>query len=90
MAEKKYIVNNVGFLYNYFKALEDSVHTDPHEVNYRNKNYIFKCSRNDYAYHTVEYVFDNEPEMYVQIDKEEFHRLISEMKTKAHRNMWIK
>ena len=32
-------------------------------------------------------LFDNEPKMYVQIDKEEFSRLISEMKTKAHRNM---
>ena len=90
MVKKKYIVNNVEFLYNYFKALGDSVHTDPHEVNYRNKNYIFKCSRNDYAYHTVEYVFDDEPKMYVQIDKEEYCRLISEMKIKAHRNMWIK
>ena len=84
MLKRTYKVNDILFLYNYFAALETSVHTDPHEVTYNNKNYILKQSYNDLSYHTAIYEFDDEPRMYAQIPTEYFRVIIDDIKLKEH------
>lgn len=78
--------NDVLFLFNYFRGLQVSVHTDPHEVKYRGKNYIFRESHNDLAYHTVTYEFDGDIKG-VQIPKEDFKVILHDVAIAEHANI---
>ena len=75
--------NDVLFLFNYFKGLRVSVHTDPHEVKYRGKNYIFRESHNDAAYHIVTYTFNGDLKG-VQIPKEDFQVILQDIAMAEH------
>ena len=78
---KKY--NDILFLYCYFKGLETSVHTDPREVRYNNKNYIFRESHNDSCSHIVSYKFDDDIKV-ISIEKEYFKIILEDIQIKEH------
>ena len=75
--------NDILFLYCYFKGLETSVHTDPHEVKYNGKNYVFRESHNDLCSHIVTYEFDDDIKA-ISIEKEYFKIILEDRQTKEH------
>jgi hypothetical protein len=81
---KKY--NDILFLYNYFTALKNSVHTDPHVVEFNGKNYTFRESHNDAAWHTVTYSF-NEDIKGVQIPEDDFKQILRHIQLQEHENI---
>ena len=81
---KKY--NDILFLYNYFTALKNAVHTDPYEVKFNGKNYTFREAHNDAAWHTVTYSF-NEDIKGVQIPKEDFKQILEDIQLQEHENI---
>ena len=81
---KKY--NDILFLYNYFMSLQKSVHTDPHEVKFNGKNYTFRESHNDAAWHTVTYSFDGDIKG-VQIPKDYFKQILEHIQLQEHENI---
>ena len=72
-------VNNVLFLYEYFKALKKSKNFHPHEVNCNGKNYLFRNSRHDMENIIVEYEFDQLPKMMIRISFEEYDEITKDM-----------
>ena len=53
-------INDLEFLYNYFRALDKSIKTHPSYVRFKNKNYIFDNSCNNDRYSKVTYKFNDE------------------------------
>ena len=84
--EKYNKYNDILFLYSYFKALKISVHTDPQEVKFNGKNYTFRESHNDYAWHTATYTFNDDIKG-VQIPKEEFKQILEDIQLQEHDNI---
>ena len=81
---KKY--NDILFLYNYFMSLHESVHTDPHEVKFNGKNYIFREAHNDAAWHTVTYSFNGDIKG-VQIPKDYFKQILEHIQLQEHESI---